>query len=236
MALRQERCDWPSADGITEVGFAACLLEKALGKPPLEHGVWVSDAGGHDTALDLLEALAQGGLLFAGLVDQEGRSSGRWARHKERMGNRLLQWEHGCLEEVIVTLVDENRLEELIADPQDELTGERLRTLAERLDLDDKDDKSFEVIRNRAGKKLKQVIIAAATGQIPEEIRGAGREVVNPYRGHAKKWFKSEEGGRELAEKVFSLCVWPKIKRKVLPFINAIRVSIGLDPQSSLPS
>lgn len=221
------------AEGITEVGFASYLLEKALSKPPLEFGVWVSDAGGHDSALDLLEALAQGGLLFAGLVDQEGRNPGRWEKLKKKMGARLLQWKQGSLEAVIVSLVDETRLAELITDPQDELTGERLRTLAERLDLD---DKSFEAIRQKAGAGLKQVIVAAATGQVPEGKRGAGRDVINPYKGHAKKWFKSEEGGRELAAKVFSLGVWPELKAQVLPFLNAIRVAIGLNPLSSLPS
>ena len=220
------------AEGITEVGFASSLLEKALGRLPLECGVWISDAGGHDTALDLLEALSQGGLMFAGVVDDEGRCPGRWRKVKEKMGARLLQWQQGSLEAVIVTLVEECRLEELISDPRHELTGERLRTLADRLDMD---EKTFEAVRSKAGVDLKPLIVAAATGQVPEDKRGAGRDVVNPYKGHSKKWFKSEDGGRELGNKVFSLGVWSNLENEILPFLNAVRSTIGLGPLSSLP-
>ncbi|MHA1613437.1 MAG: ATP-dependent nuclease [Candidatus Thorarchaeota archaeon] len=219
------------AEGITEVGFVTVLLEKALGQHPLEFGVWVSDAGGHDTALDILEALSQGGLTFAGIVDNEGRHSGRWDNVKGKMGDLLLQWKQGCLEEMIIDLVDNDRLEDLILDPDDELTGERLRTLAERLEIDSKD---FAAIQVKAGDGLKSLIIAAATGHVPEDKRGAGRNVMNPYKGHAKKWFKSREGGHELAHKVVSLGIWTRLQPDVLPFLNAIRTTIGLETLHSL--
>jgi putative ATP-dependent endonuclease of OLD family len=39
------------AEGVTEIGFALTLLEKALGLPPDQHGVHVSDGEGHEATL-----------------------------------------------------------------------------------------------------------------------------------------------------------------------------------------
>ena len=43
----------------TECGFVSALLEKALGSSLEQHGVHVSDGGGHESTLVLLEALAE---------------------------------------------------------------------------------------------------------------------------------------------------------------------------------
>lgn len=59
-------------EGATEVGFASFLLKEALGSP-VEHGVWLTNGNGHEKVLGLLEGLADGGLIFAGLVDNEGK-------------------------------------------------------------------------------------------------------------------------------------------------------------------
>src|SRR5262245_60200407 len=59
-------------EGVTEVTFATVLLEKALGCPLEQYGVHASDGGGHENALGLLEALADGGLRFGGFADDEG--------------------------------------------------------------------------------------------------------------------------------------------------------------------
>jgi putative ATP-dependent endonuclease of the OLD family len=124
-------------------------------------------------------------------------------------------------------------LEEFIKDPADELTGERLRTLQERLSVDGKD---FSTIKAAAGEELKPLVIAAATGRVPEDKKTEDKKVRKRYEGHAAKWFKSEEGGRELAGKVFRLGIWPKLETQALPFLNAVRAAVGLDKISSLPS
>ena len=61
------------AEGATEVGFVTAFLERALQSSLQQHGVHVTDGGGHETTLALLEALADGGLLFAGFADDEGK-------------------------------------------------------------------------------------------------------------------------------------------------------------------
>jgi putative ATP-dependent endonuclease of the OLD family len=219
-------------EGITEVGFASALLEKALPSPPVEHGVWVTDGGGHDCTLDLLEALASGGMEFGGVVDNESRFPERWKKVQEKLSDLLLRWKDGSLEATIVSLVEDDKLEELIKDPADELTGERLRTLQERLNASEKD---FASIKAAAGRELKSFIIAAAIGGVPDDKKSEEKAVRKRYEGHAAKWFKSEEGGRELAGKVFCLGVWPKLESQVLPFLNAVRGTVGLERISSLP-
>ena len=219
-------------EGITEVGFTLALLGKVLVGAPAEHGVWVTDGGGHDCTLGLLEALAAGGVQFGGVVDDENRFPDRWQKVQQKLNDLLFRWKAGCLEATIISLVEDDKLEELIKDPKDELTGERLRTLQERLNAGAKD---FASIKAAAGQGLKSLIIAAATGRVPDDKKSEEKAVRKRYEGHAVKWFKSEEGGRELAEKVFRLGVWPKLESQTLPFLNAVRAAVGLAKVFSLP-
>ena len=71
----------------------------------------------------------------------------------------------------------------------------RLRTLADRLGSQQKD---FETIKTKAGPGLKAFILAAALGTVPEDKASEKKE----YSKHAQTWFKTENGGRELAGKV----------------------------------
>jgi hypothetical protein len=71
---------------------------------------------------------------------------------------------------------------------------------------------------------LKRVIIDGALGTVPPGKEDSKKE----YRAQAATWFKSVEGGRELADKVFSLGLWPELKPHLLPFANAVRKAIGL--------
>lgn len=103
----------------------------------------------------------------------------------------------------------------------------RLRTLADRLGIESVD---FNVISDRSDEELMALIVAAATGQIPEHLVDAEKTVKNPYKGHSSVWFKSVVGGRELAEKVHELGVWPLLQARMVPFLNAIRASVGLEP------
>jgi putative ATP-dependent endonuclease of OLD family len=54
-------------------------------------------------------------------------------------------------------------------------------------------------------------------------------------KSHAKVWFKSFEGGRELAEKMVPLGIWPLVKDHLLPFVNAVRGVDHLPELSDLP-
>ncbi len=219
-------------EGVTEVGFTSVLLEKAIGDF-IGQGVWVTNGDGHESALNFLEALADGGLSFAGVVDNEGKWPERWKRIKGVLGDLLVQWPSGCLEQHVVPLFDQAVLEKLIEDPEGIRTGTRLRSLAKRLAIDSTD---IEKIKATAGDNLAQIIIHAATGRVPEKYVNADRSIKNDFKGDANSWFKSVEGGRELAEKVFSLGAWPKLQPEVLKFLNAVCQTIGLPSIAQLPA
>lgn len=214
------------AEGATEVGFLAALLDRYV-PDWSDHGIYISDATGNDNVLNLLEALSTGGLKFAGFADFEGRFDGRWRVLRDRIGHLLFQWERGCLEENIIPLIPHARIFRFIEDPAAEKTTMRLRTLADRLGIESVD---FNVISDRSDEELMALIVAAATGQIPEHLVDAEKTVKNPYKGHSSVWFKSVVGGRELAEKVHELGVWPLLQARMVPFLNAIRASVGLEP------
>jgi len=217
------------AEGLTEVGFATVILEKALASPLPDHGVHVTDGTGHETALDLLEALAAGGLRFGGFADNEaGKYPSRWKSVAEKLGPLLFRWPTGCLEENVIGAVPDDRLESLFADDSGD-SGARRRTLAERLDLE---DKSFEAIRAKAGSDLKAYVVAAALGKVPEDKLAEKSQ----FQAHGRIWFKSEDGGRELALKMLSLCAWPVLKPLLLPFSNAVRKALDLPEIEDLPS
>jgi putative ATP-dependent endonuclease of OLD family len=178
-----------------------------------------------------LEALAEGGLQFGGFVDDEGRHPQRWQALKTKLGPLLFQWGEGCLEENIIKLTPEDKLEALIEDPSSERTGDRLRTLADRLGSA---EKSFHAIEAKAP-NLKGLIIDAALGRIPTEKAMGSEGEKKAFRSHARVWFKSFEGGRELAEKTVLLGMWPSVKDRLLPFVNAVRSVDHLPELGDLP-
>jgi len=209
------------AEGATELGFTTAVLERAFGSVLEQHGVHVSDGGGHEATLGILEALAAGGLLFGGFADDEGKHPTRWAKLHTKLGKLLFRWPSRCIEENIIAAVPDDKLEAFITDPVGEKTGIRLRTLADRLGIADKD---FAALKAKAGADFKARIVEAALGTVP-----IGRESEkNEYKAHAGRWFKSVDGGRELAGKLFSLALWPALKPQLLPFCNAVRTAIGL--------
>jgi putative ATP-dependent endonuclease of the OLD family len=65
-------------EGVTEVGFVTFLLENALGASLQQYGIHISDGGGHESTLNLLEALSDGGLRFGGFADNEEKYPSRW--------------------------------------------------------------------------------------------------------------------------------------------------------------
>lgn len=217
------------AEGITEVGFLTALLQRALKSTLEPHGIHICDGGGHEATLGVLETLAKGGLRFGGFADDEGKHSGRWTALAERLGSLLFRWSSGCLDENIIKAVPEGKLEALIADPVGEKTGTRLRNLADRLDIQEKD---FSSIKTAAGENLKAVIVEAALGKVP-----AGKEAMKKeYEAHKQNWFKSLAGGRELCEKVFGLDIWLNFKPVLIPFLNAVRTAVDLPTIADLQS
>jgi putative ATP-dependent endonuclease of OLD family len=167
------------------------------------------------------------------MVDDEGKYPTRWARIKEVLGDLLIQWPDGCLEQQVIPMFEPDVLPSLIEDPQGILSGRRRRSLAERLDIEVTD---IESIKEAAGDGLRQLIVDAAKGTVPERLANAEQGIKKHFRAHAGDWFKSKEGGRELAEKVFALGAWPKLQPIVLPFLNAVRQPIELDPIEGLPA
>jgi putative ATP-dependent endonuclease of OLD family len=218
------------AEGETEKGFVRRLFTRATDLALQDRGIWIAEGGGSDNSVNLLEALGDGGMLFGAFVDNEGRDPERWARLKSRLGLLLFQWENGCLEENIIKHVATEQLEEFIIDPEGN-SGDRLRTLADRLGID---DKSFAAIKDKAGENLTKLIVEAAMGRVPDDKRNASKSEKDPYRKHANQWFKTYEGGEELADKIFTFGVWGKIKDQILPFMNEVRKIDDLPPLSDI--
>lgn len=213
------------AEGPTEVGFLSYLMERAVDGNFADHGVRVCDGQGNPATLDLLEAMADGGLLFGGFADDEGQSPGRWAALKAKMGDRLHQWAGGCTEERIMSLVDGNRLEDLLAHPDAGVAAERRVTLAARLGVQ---DRSLGAIK-AATDDFRGLMIAAATGS---KDGAPNEEAARMWSRHGRRWFKSMAGGYELAEKMFVLGVWPTLRPELMPFFNAVRAALG---QAAIP-
>jgi len=209
------------AEGEAEKGFTRSLLSRAGLTSLHDRGIWISDGQGNDASLSLLEALASGGLQFGGFVDNEGTSPTRWTTLQAKLGPLLFQWTSGCTEDNIIKFVSEDRLESLIVDPSGEHTGDRLRTMADRLGIQ---DKSYSAIRAKAT-NLHALIIDAATGRIPTDKIELSDSEKKTLRGHQRYWFKSYDGGVELCQKVFDLGVWQHIKAQLLPFVNAVLIT-----------
>lgn len=216
------------AEGATEFGFVTALLEKALGASVLKYGIHITDGGGHESTLGLLEALTSGGLIFGAFVDDEGLHPERWQRIAIKLNKLLFRWQSKCVEVEIIYKVPDDKLEALLIDPKDEKTGMRLRTLADRLGIQVKD---FPTIKAKAGADLKALIIAAALGTVPADKKNDEKK---QYQSHSQIWFKSISGGRELADKVFGLGLWQAFKPELMPFLNAVRQAVHEDEIADL--
>jgi putative ATP-dependent endonuclease of the OLD family len=209
-------------EGVTEVGFASVILPYALNVSLLDHGVWLSDARGHEVALEVLEALRNGGVRAGAIVDDEGSFSGRWDSLKASMDGLILQWPGSCIEEFVLPLFTSDELESVISDIDNEYTGTRLRHLADRLGVDSTD---FKVIKESAGEDLLTLIIQAATGAVPAETPPSRAK---EFRAHSRAWFKRLKGGVELAQKVIDLGKWDLLERTISPFTAAVANELSL--------
>ena len=218
------------AEGDTEVGFVTGLLERALGGPLDTHGIHVSDGGSNEATLELLEALIEGGLQFAGFADNEDKYPTRWQGVADALGHLLFRWPSGCIEQNIIAAVPAETLEPFLTHSDDDhITSMRLRTLADRLGIA---DKSFATLSSSTP-DLHTLIIEAATGHVPPD-KAANRSDRREYQKHAQLWFKSQAGGRELQCKLFDLGLWPQWTDHLLPFCNAVLDAIGVSPVTDL--
>lgn len=218
------------AEGATEVGFLDTLLRRFLSKDLLDLGMVISDGGGNDETLKILEALAGSGLQFAGFADDEGRDQNRWEKVKARLGDLLFRWRTGCIESNIVQFVPDESLEEFIT-PPDGSDGDRLRTLQERVGAE---DKAFATIRTKTA-DVRTLIIQACLGQIPDGQQ-LDESTKKAWKKHANQWFKSREGGQELAGKVFALNLWEHLEPHMNPFIEALKKSVTEEEVEALPT
>jgi putative ATP-dependent endonuclease of OLD family len=209
------------AEGATELGFVKHLLMRTLDSPMEKYGLHVTDGNGHESTLGLLEALNKGGLKFGGFADDEGKHPTRWQRLSERLDHLLFRWKTGCLEENLIGAMSEEHFEALLIDPTGRRTGQRLRSLADRLSIA---DKSFDVLKTTAGDQMRNLILEAAMGIVPPGKEAAKKE----YESHAQTWFKTVPGGHELAAKTMSLGVWPTVRPQIMPFLNAVLSALHL--------
>jgi putative ATP-dependent endonuclease of OLD family len=212
------------AEGPTEIGFLWRLLELAFKSDPQNLGVRLCDGQGNQQTLGLLEALGEARLSFAAIADDEGKQAGRWTTIKQAMGDRLLRWDGACTEKVVIGLLPEGRLPDLLKAPDGAWDGERLRTLAVRLSIEDKSLPAIRAALQANGGSLRQVIIAAATGDPAGAPEGAEKE----WKAHAGRWFKSRSGGYDLAGYALAHDVWPELEPTVLPLLNAILTAVAM--------
>ena len=220
------------AEGLTEVGFLEAILTKALGFPPLDHGIRVCNGQGNDHTLRLLRALSESGLKFAGLADNEGRDEGRWTALKATMGDLLLQWNEGCTEDAVISAIQDNRIPELIGAGGGPKLGIRLRHLQVRCGAEERTLNSIQAKLNESGKTLKQLVIEAASGNNEDAPEGDQ----NAWKSQSRDWFKSQLGGSELAEKAIDLGAWDELSPRLLPFINAIIGTLDLQVVENFPN
>lgn len=221
-------------EGITEVGFLDFLLCKAFNGNPLDYGTRICDGQGNAAVLGLLETLVDAKLDFTALVDDEGIAPTRWAILKSQMAERLLQWKQGSTETHVIGAIPDDKLEQLLENEQDGLTGYRLRSLADRLGLHAKDLDSIKAALVQQKKTLKALIIEAAIGSTVGAPEGKGE--AKAWKKHAQNWFKREGGGQELAEKMMSCGAWPSLEKVLMPLINAILAASGRPTITGLPS
>jgi len=218
------------AEGKTELGFLKSLLEEAFGCDPLDHGIRVCYGEGNEATLQLLEALRDAGLIFAGFSDNERRYLGRWRILKADLGDRLFQWPRSCTEDEVLSLTGENNLAHLFEDPDGSWNGERARTVADRLGVELTDFAALSAAAEQQEVHLRDVIIAAATGNTD----GAPNEHRKAWKSHERRWFKSEAGGRELYSLAKNLDLWPTLAPLFLPLINELRRDAGLQALEAL--
>ena len=220
-------------EGPTEVGFIEEVLRREMATDTLDLGVRLCDGQGNNFTLDLLEEFIKAKVGWAAFVDCEGDNTKRWGDLKSAVGDLLFQWPSGCTEANVIAHIPDDKLEALLGDPDDIHTQPRLATLVDRLKVlqptAEFPKHDFASIKAVAGDRLRAVIVAAASG----DSQGAPEEVAKTWKKHGKRWFKSLEGGRELADKAYALGAMSKVKPQLQPLIKALTALTAKTPQAT---
>ena len=234
-------------EGATEVGFVNALLKIVLGQMPEFYGIIVNDGTGHEFTKDLVAQMLNSGHKVGAFVDFEKNNYKKtWDDNKERAKKLIFQWEEGCMEENYILKVPSKYLMDFISHPV-KGAQERLRTIAARINFfpDSGTKLTIKLIKAKISEmpesknlppaqretavheKFVQLMIDAATGKIPTQKFKLKEK---DFKQHERSWFKSIEGGMELAEKLFTCGVWDAGMKKILvDFLNAIRSEVGLE-------
>ncbi|MBK3798206.1 AAA family ATPase [Azospirillum brasilense] len=220
-------------EGPTEVGFIQEVLAREVGTDLLDLGVRLCDGQGNTFTLELLEEFNKAKLGLAAFVDCEGDNTKRWADLKATMSDFLFQWPTGCTEANVIAHIDDDRLEALLVDPEETQTQPRLASLVERLRVLEPETTfpkhDFTTIAAVAGDRLRALIVAAASG----DSDGAPEGQAKTWKKHGRRWFKSLEGGRELADKAYALGAMMAVKPQLQPFINALAALTATTPKAT---
>src|SRR4051794_7052123 len=91
-----------------------------------------------------------------------GTDNGNWQAVKGKLGDLLMRWPDGCLGANLIPQLGDDQLEAFIRDPDGD-DGERLRTMADRLAIE---DKSLAAIRAAIG-DIRKLVVEAACGNAP---------------------------------------------------------------------
>lgn len=209
------------AEGETEVGFVDEVLTSLFRSDPLDAGVRVCLGQGDDQMLPLLEALSASGLKFTGFADNDGKSPKRWSTLAEAMSSRLFRWNKGCIESNIIEILPDEYLENLCKNHDGSWSGERLRTLELRLDAADKNYPTLVAKADEKGLEIRDIIIAAATGNAAEISDSHQKK---QWKKHAGRWFKKQDGsgGRELLDHLRAAGKWDDLEPSLRPFFNSV--------------
>ena len=214
-------------EGETEQGFVSDILTKILGGDPLDAGIRVCNGQGDAQLLDLLEQLQSANLTFCGFVDNDGGKADRWNTLKMQMGARLFQWESGCIETNLISLVPADKLERLFIDAEGSQNGYRLRSVADRLGIDGKEFNELLAAVQSDREALRQHIIKATTGNtddVVEDDEATKKAMKKSWKKHSKDWFKRADGsgGRELLLHLQQTETWDEIEPMLRPFFNQV--------------
>ncbi len=220
-------------EGPTELGFLQEVLAREVATDLLDLGVRLCDGQGNTFALELLEEFNKAKLGLAAFVDCEGDNTKRWAKLKAAMGDLLFQWPTGCTEANVIAHIGDDMLKTLLTDPEEIQTQSRLASIVERLKALDPQTtfpkQDFATIAAIAGDRLRALIIGAASG----DSKGAPEGQAKTWKKHGKRWFKSVEGGRELAAKAYALGAMTALKPQLQPFIDLLIASTATAPKAT---
>jgi putative ATP-dependent endonuclease of OLD family len=220
-------------EGPTEVGFIQEVLAREVATDLLDLGVRLCDGQGNNFTLELLEEFNKAKLALAAFVDCEGDNTKRWADIKATMGDLLFQWPTGCTEANVIAHIGDDKLEALLVDPEETQTQPRLASLVERLKVLEPEatfpKHDFTTIAAVGGDQLRALIVAAASG----DSDGAPERQAKTWKKHGKRWFKSLEGGRELADKAYALGAMTAVKPQLQPFIDALTALTATMPKAT---